>query len=62
MLELLESGDYDAFKYIIESDDMNGEKTFIQKVSDFFAEITTNALRAISSVINFIARLFRKKK
>lgn len=62
MLELLESGDYDAFKFIINSDDMNSEKTFIQKVEDFFAEITENALRAISSVINFIAKLFRKKK
>ena len=61
MLELLESGDYDAFKYIIESDDMNGEKTFIQKVEDFFVNISENALRAISSVINFIARLFRRK-
>lgn len=62
MLELLENGDYDAFKFVIQSDDMNGEKTFIQKVEDFFAEITENALRAISSVINFIAKLFRKKK
>lgn len=61
MLELLENGDYDAFKFVIQSDDMNGEKTFIQKVEDFFAEITENALRAISSVINFIAKLFRKK-
>ena len=61
MLELLENGDYDAFKFVIQSDDMNGEKTFIQKVEDFFAEITTNALRAISSVINFIARLFKRK-
>ena len=61
MLELLESGDYDAFKYIIESDDLNGEKTFIQKVEDFFANISENALRAISSVINFIAKLFKKK-
>lgn len=61
MLELLESGDYDAFKFIINSDDMNSEKTFIQKVEDFFAEITTNALRAISSVINFIAKLFKRK-
>lgn len=61
MLELLESGDYDAFKFVIQSDDMNGEKTFIQKVENFFAEITENALRAISSVINFIAKLFGKK-
>ena len=61
MLELLESGDYDAFKFVIKSDDMNGEKTFIQKVSDFFAEITENALRAISIVINFIAKLFKRK-
>ncbi|MBR2883857.1 MAG: leucine-rich repeat protein, partial [Clostridia bacterium] len=61
MLELLESGDYDAFKFVIQSDDMNGEKTFIQKVEDFFAEITENALRAISSVINFIVKLFKKK-
>ncbi len=61
MLELLESGDYDAFKYIIESDNMNGEKTFMQKVEDFFVNISENALRAISSVINFIAKLFRKK-
>lgn len=61
MLELLESGDYDAFKYIIESDDIDTEKAFIQKVEDFFTNLTDNALRAISSVINFIAKLFRKK-
>lgn len=61
MLELLESGDYDAFKYIIESDDMEGEKTFLQKVEDFFMNIGENALRAISSVINFISRLFKRK-
>lgn len=61
MLELLESGDYDAFKYIIESDDIAEEKTFLQKVEDFFTNLGENALRAISSVINFIARLFRRK-
>ncbi len=61
MLELLESGNYDAFKYIIESDDIAGEKTFLQKVEDFFVSIGENALRAISSVINFIAKLFRRK-
>ncbi len=61
MLELLESGDYDAFKYVIDSDDIDTEKTFIQKVEDFFTNLTNNALRAISSVINFIAKLFRRK-
>ncbi len=61
MLELLESGNYDAFKYVLDSDTIDSEKTFLQKLEDFFAEITENALRAISSVINFIARLFKKK-
>lgn len=61
MLELLENGNYDAFKYVIDSDTIDGEKTFMQKVEDFFADLGENALRAISSVINFIAKLFRRK-
>lgn len=59
MLKLLEEGDFDAFKYVIESEEESGEKTFLIKVGEYIVEIAERALRAISSVINFIAKLFK---
>lgn len=60
MLELLKTGDYDAFKLTIESDEEVEEKTFFEKIADFFENIGTAALKAVSKVINFIAKLFKK--
>ena len=61
MLELLEEGNFDVFKYVIESEEESGEKPFLVKIGEYIVEFAERALRAISSVINFIAKLFKKK-
>lgn len=60
MLELLKNGNYDAFKLVVESDEKVEEKTFFEKIVDFFENIETAALKAISKVINFVSKLFKK--
>lgn len=60
MLELLESGDYDAFKLKIKSDEEETEKSFFEKVAESVGEFFTSALKAISKVINFITKIFKK--
>ncbi len=61
MLKLLEEGNFDVFKYVIESAEESGEKTFLVRIGEYVVEFTERALRAVSSVINFIAKLFKKK-
>lgn len=61
MLEHLEEGNFDVFKYVIESEEENGEKPFLVKIGECVVEFAERALRAISSVINFIAKLFKRK-
>jgi len=59
MLSLLESGNYDAFKLIVETDEENREKTFFEKAAYFFETIGTAALKAISKIINVITKWFK---
>lgn len=61
MLELLEEGNFDVFKYVIEAEEESGEKPFLVKIGECVVEFAERALRAISSVINFIAKLFKRK-
>ncbi len=61
LLELLESGNYDAFKLIISSDEQSGETTFFEKIADFFIKFGEDALKLISKVVNFVTNLFKKK-
>lgn len=61
MFELLESGDYDAFKIVINHGGEVIEKNIFQKIADFFEGISTNALRVIKRAVNFVASIFRKK-
>ncbi len=60
MLELLESGNYDAFKLKIKSDESETEKTFFEKIAESVEEFFENALKAISKVINFITKIFKR--
>lgn len=60
MLELLENGNYDAFKFKIKSDEVETEKSFFEKVAESVGEFFTSALKAISKVINFITKIFKK--
>lgn len=59
MLKLLEEGNFDAFEYVIESEEESEEKLFLVKIGEYIVEYLERALRAISSVINFIAKLFK---
>ncbi len=61
MLKLLEEGNFDVFKYVIESEEESGEKPFLVRIGEYIVEFAERALRAISSVINFIAKLFKRK-
>lgn len=54
MLELLENGDYDAFKYKLVSDEKEEE-------GNLFTKFIKRALEFISKIINLIRKLFTKK-
>ena len=60
MLELLEGGDYDAFIFDLNSDESNQEVTVPswKKTIDNFIE---DVVKAVSKLINFVAKLFRRK-
>lgn len=53
MVELLENGDYDAFKYHLESDEKEEE-------GNLFTRIFQRALAFFSKIINFFTKLFKK--
>ncbi len=62
MLDLLESGDFDAFKLVMKSKDIEEkEETFFEKVKSAIDEFATNALRLITKAVNFIVKIFKKK-
>ena len=61
MFELLESGNYDAFKLKFQSESGETEESFFEKVVEFFDNFFTSALSAISRAINTIVKLFKKK-
>lgn len=67
MLELLENGEYDAFKYVVK-DDKNPEqeekpkpekKDFFEKIAEGLENLYTNALKTLSKVANFFRKLFK---
>ena len=57
LAELLESGDHEGFVFEIESDDGRDAVDF-ERARDHFV---TSALKAVSKLINAIARLFRRR-
>lgn len=66
MLELLENGDYDAFKYVVKDDSGEqeepskpGDKNFFEKLGEQFDKIVTGALKTLSKVANFFRKLFK---
>lgn len=66
MLELLENGDYDAFKYVVKDDSGEqeepskpGNKNFFEKLGEQFDKIVTGALKTLSKVANFFRKLFK---
>ena len=63
MTELIESGDFRAFKVRISSEDgsLVREETIEQKLEAVFPFIPARILRAVSKAINFIIRIFTKK-
>ena len=58
MLEEFEKGNYDAFKLVVKSDEGEHEQSAVEK---FIGRILTDALNAMSRVINFFARIFKRK-
>ena len=58
MLEEFEKGNYDAFKLVVKSDEGEHEQSAVEK---FIGRILTDALNAMSRVINFFARLFKRR-
>lgn len=67
MLELLENGEYDAFKYVVK-DDANPEqeekpkpdkKNFFDKIAEGFGNFYSSALKTFSKVANFFRKLFK---
>lgn len=60
MLEMLENGEYDNFKFVIQDDD-NGkrEETFWDKVTHTFDAIFTSALKTFVKITNFFRNLFK---
>lgn len=67
MLELLENGEFDAFKYVVK-DDKNPEqeekpkpekKDFFEKIAEGLENLYTNALKTLSKVANFFRKLFK---
>ena len=62
MLELLESGDYSAFKLrIVVDDDETMEETITRKLEEIFPFVPQKVLRLVSKAINFIINIFKKK-
>lgn len=61
MFELLESGNYDAFKLKFNSESGETEESFFEKIEEFFVGFYTSALRVITKAINFVVGLFKKK-
>lgn len=60
MLEMLQNGEYDSFKFVIQ-DDENGkhEESFWDKVTHTFSEIFTSALKTFVKITNFFRNLFK---
>lgn len=66
MIELLQSGDYRAFKLRVSSTTQDGEEqtqeeTIEQKLSEIFPFMPKRVLRLVSKAINFIVSIFKKK-
>ena len=62
MIELLQSGDYRAFKLRIQSDEKTQEEIIAEKIEKLFPFLPKKVLRVVSKAINFIVRIFKKKK
>ena len=62
MIELLQSGDYRAFKLRIQSDEKTQEEIIAEKIEKLFPFLPKKILRVVSKAINFIVRIFKKKK
>ena len=65
MIELLQSGDYRAFKLRVSSTSEEGEQKtqeeiIEQKLSEIFPHIPKKVLRIVSKAINFIVSIFKK--
>lgn len=60
MLEMLQNGEYDSFKFVIQ-DDENGkhEESFWDKVTHTFDVIFTSALKTFVKITNFFRNLFK---
>ena len=61
MIELLEKGEYDAFKLNIKSEEEETEKTIFQKIGEFFNDIKEDLIKAVSKTINFFVRIFKRR-
>lgn len=61
MFDLLENGEYDAFRLKFISDETEEEVSLQEKLHDFIEELRTAALRAIKNAVNFIVSIFKKK-
>ena len=62
MLELLQSGDYSAFKLrIVVDDNETTEETIAKKLEEIFPFVPKKVLRIVSKAINFIVNIFKKK-
>lgn len=62
MLELLQSGDYSAFKLrVIVSENEPIEETIVRKIVEIFPNMPKKVLRLVSKAINFIVNIFKKK-
>ena len=60
MLELLEDGDYDAFIFDLNSDESNQEVT-VPSWKNTIDKFIEDVVKAVSKLINFVAKLFKKK-
>ena len=60
MLELLESGDYDAFIFDVNSDENNQEVT-VPSWKNTIDKFIEDVVKAVSKLINFVAKLFKRK-
>lgn len=61
MIELLQSGDYRAFKLRIQSDEKTQEEIIAEKIKKIFPFLPKKILRVVSKAINFIVKIFKKK-
>ena len=62
MLTLLESGDYDAFTFELISDESKQEVTVEQAIKNAADKFVEDVVKAASKLINFLSRLFKRKK